>query len=515
MSPPIDEVDSRPGSLRVKRSLGPARSTGAGEGEILQRRVRLLAGLCAGVFGLVALLGFLIPGTGPGVELARLGAQVTAAALLLWWLVRRPFPTARLRAMTVAFVLLVALALALVEIRLVPAVADDRFGISGIGLWLVLALVLMPLPPVSAALTALGGAALVPLLWMMWSLLGMRPCPPGALLAWWLPVAVCAGLGWFAAWRLHCSDQALADARRELRELGRYELVRRLGGGGMGEVWLGRHRLLPRQAAIKLIRPPTKGMAADRDAAERTFRAEASAVSRLTSVHTVTLFDYGVSDEGEWYQVMELIDGVNLHQLVRRWGPLPDWRVVRILAHVCRSLAEAHGMGLVHRDIKPGNIMLCRLGGEIEIAKVLDFGLVQPRGVVLPDEAQSWAGTPGYVAPEVMEGRPADGRADLYSLGCVAWWLLAGERVMPAADGYAEAQRHGNEPAPALLSRVPSCDPDLAHLIDQLLAKVPHDRPMNAEVLHRNLVAAPCWGRRDEQWLASFWRDELPPEIRG
>ena len=170
-------------------------------------------------------------------------------------------------------------------------------------------------------------------------------------------------------------------------------------------------------------------------------------------------------------------------------------------------------MGLVHRDIKPGNIMLCRLGGEVDIAKVLDFGLVQPRGVVMPDEEHGWAGTPGYVAPEVIHGTAADGRADLYALGCVAWWLLTGTRVLPDADGDREAERHCDETPPSLLVVLPDCDPQVAQLIDELLAKEPFSRPASAEAVRRRLMMTRSWDEFDEPSLATFWRDEVPVEV--
>jgi hypothetical protein len=500
-------------TVHVRQGLGAATTGSLTGADGLRQRLRLLAGLCAGAFAVVALLGLGLPSPeGAGRQIGWLGVKIAVAGTLMWWLMRRPFSHLKVVTLVVGFIITVALALALVEVRLVPKVVDERMGISGIGLWLILALVLVPLPPLAAALAAVGGTVMLPLLWLGSLILGERLCPGYALTMWCLPVAFCAGLGWFAGWRLHRSDVALQQAKRELRELGRYDLIRRLGGGGMGEVWLARHRLLPRQAAIKLIRPPADSDQLKIEAAESAFRAEAGAVGRLTSAHTVTLFDYGVSDAGQWFQVMELLEGIDLQRLVTDHGPLADWRVARILAQICRSLAEAHQFGLVHRDIKPGNIMVCRLGDEIEFAKVLDFGLVQPRGVILPEEEGCWVGTPGYIAPELINGRAPDGRADLYALGAVGWWLLTGERVLPATGFVEELERHRDELAPPLLSVAPDTDPALAVLIDQLLAKEPLARPANASAVRRRLIDCPCWSRIDEAGIARFWAKHLPSQ---
>ena len=501
-------------TVHDRKGLGPASNSSLVGADGLRQRMRLLAGLCAGAFSVVALLGLGLPSPdGSGLMLGWLGVKIAVASGLMWWLLRRHFPQRQMISLVVGYILIVTLALALVEIRLVPHVVDERMGISGIGLWLILALVLVPLPPLPAAIAALGATAVIPLLWLGSLVVGAPVCPGKALAMWCLPLAFCAGLGWLAGWRLHRSDVALQKAKRELREMGRYDLVRRLGSGGMGEVWLARHRLLPRHVAIKLIRPPPGSDPLQISAAENAFRAEAGAVGRLTSAHTVTLFDYGISDHGQWFQVMELLDGIDLQRLVLEHGPLSDARVARILAQVCRSLTEAHQFGLVHRDIKPGNIMVCRLGGEIEFAKVLDFGLVQPRGVILPEEEGCWVGTPGYIAPELIAGRPPDGSADLYALGAVGWWLLTGERVLPAEGFVAELERHRDEIPPALITVAPATDPQLAALIDQLLAKQPLARPAHANAVRRRLRACPCWNRISEAEIADFWSQHLPSQM--
>ena len=173
--------------------------------------------------------------------------------------------------------------------------------------------------------------------------------------------------------------QRIGRRLREAQDLGSYHLVERLGAGGMGEVWRAEHRLLARDAAIKLVRPEVLG-ARDENEARLTlkrFEREAQATAALSSPHTIQVFDFGITQDGTFYYVMELLAGRDLESLVREFGPLPPNRVLYLLRQVCHSLADAHARGLVHRDIKPANIYVCRMGLEYDFAKVLDFGLVK------------------------------------------------------------------------------------------------------------------------------------------
>jgi tRNA A-37 threonylcarbamoyl transferase component Bud32 len=235
-----------------------------------------------------------------------------------------------------------------------------------------------------------------------------------------------------------------ASASARATELGSYQLVELLGKGGMGEVWRAEHRLLARQAAIKLIR--TEKLGTSRQAASnvrRRFRREAQTLARLQSRHTINLFDYGVTGDGTFFFVMELLDGMDLDTLVQRDGPQPAGRVIHIMLQALSSLSEAHDAGLVHRDVKPANLFVCRAADEVDIVKVLDFGIVQSasegnaeprRPNTLAELAQSrltegdqLLGTPTFMSPEQILEQPTDGRADLYGLGCVAFWLLSGK----------------------------------------------------------------------------------------
>ena len=199
-------------------------------------------------------------------------------------------------------------------------------------------------------------------------------------------------------------DEELLDERLAV---GSYRLVSRLGSGGMGEVWLGRHRLLARPAAVKLIRhDPRPG--SGRDQLVRRFQREAQVTAELRSPHTVQLYDFGVNDSGSFYYVMELLDGLDLNQIVTRFGPQPAERVAMLLAQACRSLAEAHDLGLVHRDIKPANLFVACLGPEYDYLKVLDFGIVKdrpgPEAMLLTAQGMVH-GTPAFMAPEIVGWR--------------------------------------------------------------------------------------------------------------
>ncbi len=235
------------------------------------------------------------------------------------------------------------------------------------------------------------------------------------------------------------------------REMGSYKLVKLLGKGGMGEVWQASHRMLTRDAAIKLIQPDLLSRVSQKDGAmmKRRFEQEAKATASLRSPHTVELYDFGVTENGVFYYVMELLDGIDLSTLVKKFGPQPPARVAHILSQVCRSLGDAHNRGMIHRDIKPTNIYVCRLGIEYDFAKVLDFGLVKvldSKDLQLTGVGGA-TGTPAYMAPEMALGNDhIDGRCDLYGLGCVAYWLLTGTLVFEESSATAMMLAHVQKP---------------------------------------------------------------------
>jgi tRNA A-37 threonylcarbamoyl transferase component Bud32 len=302
----------------------------------------------------------------------------------------------------------------------------------------------------------------------------------------------------------------------EASELGQYLLEEKIGGGGMGEVWRARHRLLIRPAAIKLIRRRARdAMSEDPELLVRRFEREARATAALTSPHTVQLYDFGVAEDGRLYYVMELLDGLDLDTLVRQHGPLPAERVVHLLRQVCSALGDAHGNGLVHRDIKPANVVVSRAGTIFDFVKVLDFGLVKLDGARVADGKavdlsgeDSWSGTPGYMAPEVVLGAAeTDHRVDLYALGCVAYWLLTGRMVFEGENAIQvmlqHAQAEPQRPSQRVDRPIPAA---LEDLVMQCLEKDPLRRPAGAQVVIDRLDAVPLtsvWtAERAEQWWA-------------
>lgn len=296
------------------------------------------------------------------------------------------------------------------------------------------------------------------------------------------------------------------------REMGSYHVGELLGRGGMGEVYRATHRMLARPAAIKLIRSEMVGADGSEAAqlAIKRFRREAGAAASLRSPHTVELYDFGVTEDQTLYFVMEFLSGMDLERLVREHGPQPAGRVVHILRQVCESLEEAHSRGLIHRDIKPANIHLGQLGLRHDFVKVLDFGLVKAVGASsehsLATAADVTPGTPAYMAPEIALGKEVDGRADLYALGCVAYYLLTGEVVFPAATALQSVARHVSDtPVPPSQRGGADVPPGLERLILSLLAKRPQDRPANAGELATALAGldAPPW---TEAQAAVWWR---------
>src|SRR2546430_11138793 len=272
--------------------------------------------------------------------------------------------------------------------------------------------------------------------------------------------------------------------------------------------------MLARPAAIKLIRPEMLG-AADADTARLAvtrFRREAQAAANLRSSHTVELYDFGVTEDGTLYLVMEFLEGMDLETLVREKGPLPSGRVIHILRQVCDSLDEAHSLGLIHRHIKPANIHLGRVGLRHDFVKVLDFGLVKEVSSVSLEHSmatipgQMALGTPAYMAPEMALGEPVDGRADIYALGCVAYYLLTGQLVFEAEKAFQLIAKHlQTPPIPPSQRTSRSISPDLERLVLKWLATNANDRPKSAAQLADALSWIPTEGWTQSQ--ANEWWD--------
>jgi serine/threonine-protein kinase len=323
-----------------------------------------------------------------------------------------------------------------------------------------------------------------------------------------LPLYVCAFLAVVPATVI----RGLGRQVRKARELGNYTLQERLGVGGMGEVYRGTHRLLARPAALKLISPSVlhSGKADSERIVIERFRREAEAAATLRSPHTIELYDFGIADDGTFYYVMELLDGVDLEKLVSRFGPIPAGRLVHLLRQACDSLGEAHVRGLVHRDLKPSNLFACRMGLDVDYIKVLDFGLVKHETQSGAEQMKLTAvdaisGTPAYMAPEMVSDSETVGpAADVYALGCVAYWLLTGKFVFEAPNATAMLLRHLQQKpgAPSILSphKIPA---ELDELILACLQKDPAARPKTAVELGRRLGECPV----DRQWTREIAQD--------
>ncbi len=425
----------------------------------------------------------------------------------------RLLPPAKLLNLGLGFEVLVAFAIGFSETSLPLDLDAPVLGISKVALWIAAVGFLIPNRPAVKLTTALVSASMWPAAYYLnLQLYGFDPLPVNRLIAWVHVPYLMALVTYALARRMVVMESAAERAR----ELGSYNLLSRIGSGGMGEVWRARHRMLARDAAIKLIRNDlaTGPGGPGSDVARRRFKREAQAIASLRSPHTVYLFDFGVSQDGSFYYVMELLDGVSLQMMVDRFGPQPAARVVHILGQVCESLEEAHRSGLVHRDIKPSNIFACNVGIEYDYAKVLDFGLVKNvahRDALDLTMAGTSAGTPAYMAPEIALGEETlDGRADLYGLGCVAYFLLTGAPVFEEKTATATALAHVRTiPVPPSERSELEVPEALDRIILRCLEKKPEDRPRSALELRRALDACGA-GAWTQERAAEWWDTYLP-----
>lgn len=324
---------------------------------------------------------------------------------------------------------------------------------------------------------------------------------------------ICVAWGTVGTVIINNLGREVAEARR----MGSYRLEKLLGKGGMGEVWEARHRLLARPAAVKIIRPEVLGVDGENQVAAQRFEREAQATAALQSPHSVNLYDYGRADDGTFYYVMELLDGMDLRSLVKQYGPVDPERVCHWLLHACHSLAEAHHNGLIHRDIKPANLFVCRFGLEWDFLKVLDFGLVKPTGTQsrgAPDltAEHSVAGTAAFLSPEIATGEgEVDGRVDIYALGCVAYWLLTGRLVFEAETPMKMIVQHIQaRPVPPSTRTEMEIPAELDALVLDCLQKDPALRPQSVVELSERIAACPGAEAWTQERARRWWRMHRP-----
>lgn len=324
-----------------------------------------------------------------------------------------------------------------------------------------------------------------------------------------VPTWLCGFVALLVVVRNRQADARYERAVKELEQIGSYTLQAKLGEGGMGEVWRADHAFLARSAAIKIIRPEvltglTKGDQAARARARLAlgrFEREAKATAQLTSAHTIRVFDFGRGRNDTFFYVMELLEGLDLHKLVLRYGALPQERVRHVLLQACDSLAEAHDRGIVHRDIKPANLFLCRQGKTLDHVKVLDFGLARSDPDAKPDDVVTLprltrqgivSGSPSFMSPEQAVGRDdLDRRSDIYALGCVAYFLLTGAEVFRDNNPMVVLMQQVNARPPPMYDHNPdlTLEPTFDALIGSMLAKRRDDRPATADELAGHLRA--------------------------
>jgi serine/threonine protein kinase len=390
------------------------------------------------------------------------------------------------------------------------AVVHTGVYVSFVCLW-ILSFPILPVSLRRANIAAWTTALMGPLAMMIHVVIGRR-APPTQSLEWltFLPNILATLIASVTARVIYGLGQKVDREKK----VGAYELQEMLGHGGMGEVWRATHHSLIRPAAIKLLRRELTATLTpqEREVVNLRFQREVQATALLTSPHTVAVFDFGYSAEGNMYYVMELLTGLDAESVVRRYGPLPAERVVYLVSQACDSLAEAHTRNLIHRDVKPANLHLCAVGLEVDFIKLLDFGLVRDEGsdLQLTNEG-SVSGTPAYLAPESSTQRAFDARSDIYGLGCVMYFLLTGQLVFEGQTAAAVIAAHiRDRPVPPSRRTNLPISPELDALVMRCLSKNPDDRPQSADELKRLLAELPLETPWTQDRAHAWWLVHLP-----
>lgn len=446
----------------------------------------------------------------PGIDVV-LTLSLTAQAGAFWWLCARGQRSIRFSRLAEGGALLMNLtggalmgryllagfarehALATAEGMLMADGYMSMLQLGGTAMMVAIRAALIPSSPRrTIVVTALVGAPMLLASTLLvptdGGLLALRPpgsgaypwLPATAAMMWGFAIITCTVISWVI--------YGLRAEVRQARQLGQYVLEQKIGEGGMGEVYRARHGMMRRPCALKLMRSDKAS-----DVQVRRFEREVQLTARLTHPNTITIFDYGRTHDGVFYYAMELLDGANLQRIVAVNGAQPVGRVVRILSMACGALNEAHGIGLIHRDIKPANIVLCTQGGEHDVVKLLDFGLVkelQVDGEAELTGVSTLVGTPQYMAPEsILEPASSDVRSDIYALGAVAYYLLAGSNVFDGKSILEVCIQHLHEPPQSLRARGVVITPELEAVVLACLDKQPDRRPQSTAELRRRLEA--------------------------
>ena len=531
-------MDSASGSATLLRLEDPHASWSAGAGsqglprDLIRQgtsRLRAMTLLYATIFFFADVFPMLISQAGraalvSGPVVGWLpGAISIAVALFVAAVVASPRLSApATAAVAIVFEIASSYGIAAAEL-LQPRGLDFRnaswVGLSWVSVWMLLFTIVVPASPRRSVLAAIAAASAVPV--MAAVSMSVYP-PPMALNAFQFffvfvfPYVLVVVMAYFGSHVLF----ALGNEVRKARDLGSYSLLERLGEGGMGEVWRARHHLLARPAAIKLIRPGVAPSVVGSEAVGR-FQREAQAIASLRSPHTINLFDFGIADDGTFYYVMELLDGLDTERLVDKFGPMPAARVIYVIRQVCHSLSEAESMSLVHRDIKPANIFLCRYGEDCDFVKVLDFGIAKairtPEGAATQPTVAALTvehvvrGTPAFIAPEQALGQPVDHRVDIYGIGCVAYWLLTGQLVFTGDTPMQLLVQHAQaKPEPPSARTEIAVPKELDAIVLACLAKDPAGRPQSARELARRLEDVPIRTPWSADLARAWWQTHHP-----
>jgi len=377
-------------------------------------------------------------------------------------------------------------------------------------IWIVMFPLLVPTTPGKTLIAALATASMRPLMYLIAVAGALDPLPGAVVFSLIFPNYICVGIAVVGSRVVY----GLGRDINRVQRMGSYQLVELLGVGGMGEVWKAEHRMLARPAAIKLIRSDgsSSGSGQTPDGHLQRFEREVQATALLRSPHTVQVYDYGLAEDRTFYYVMELLAGISLEELIKKHGPIPPERVIHILMQACHSLAEAHDRGLIHRDIKPANIFLCHHGLEFDFVKVLDFGLVKHTGEKVEGDfgitqIGTFIGTPAYGSPEMASGNEVvEATSDIYSLACVAYWMLTGRTVFKAPSIPMMLVKHLNEePKPSSSYSRQGIPAALDELILECLSKDAEQRPQSVKVVNARLKQIECAAEWTQESAKDWW----------